>query len=386
MMTQFEGTHDLPIPDVDALTISQQLIDRISQHITQQQGIIPFDDYMAMVLYEPGLGYYSGGSRKFGESGDFITAPEVSSLFSRCLAQQSAEILSHFDDGIIFELGAGSGVMAKDLLLELQYMDCLPQAYWILEVSADLRQRQQLLLKETVPFYYDRIRWLDALPSQAINGVVLANEVLDALPVKRFQKTERDIIELGVRLTENGLDWGRLSATDQFNDMHTVLANDANFDVCMGLSSWLCSLNDCLHQGVMLFIDYGESNKDYYSIHRQDGTLLCHYRHRLHHDPFFFPGLQDITTSVNFTDVAEAADACGLRVTGYTTQAFFLLGCGLESLGQRQDTSISAAISQQVRRLTLPEEMGERFKVIALGRDYPHLLRGFALMDQRGRL
>ncbi len=397
MLTQFDDLTELPQPDHSALAISQMLTDVLHQRIEAANGVLPFDQYMSSVLYEPALGYYSAGSRKFGEAGDFITAPEISPLFSRCLANQCAEVLSGIDNGIILELGAGSGVMAKELLLELQRLEQLPDEYWIMEVSADLKQRQQTCLKQTLPNYYERIIWLDTLADKTFSGVLLANEVLDALPVKRVVKTEQEFFELGVSNKANGFSWQLMPLSAELESSLTKLSpavlsaipEDYRIEINIGLHAWLSTFAQCLKKGVMLFIDYGESEKEFYYPQKQDGNLLCHYRHRAHADPFLYPGLQDITCPVNFTALARSADSIGLQVSAYTTQAFFLLACGLESLSQnelQQGIEQSAVVSQQVRTLTLPEEMGERFKVMALTQHYPDALRGFAFMDQRGRL
>lgn len=387
----------LPVPEQDGLLQSEKLVSHIKGLIKEQGGMIGFDQYMSTVLYEPGLGYYSAGSRKFGAEGDFVTAPEISPLFSQCLAYQCAQVLNELGAADILELGAGTGAMARDLLLELEKLGLLPESYFILEVSADLKQRQQELLNKAIPHLIDRIIWLDSLLEKPFSGLILANEILDALAVRRFKKTSGVFKELKVGLNNDGFIWVEDEADTELGkalsqldgELPEALADNYVSEINTDLQKWLSGLESVLQRGVMLFIDYGYSTQEYYHPDRTDGSLLCHYRHRVHADPFFYPGLQDITTSVNFTVVAECADSLGLHVNGYTTQAYFLFGCGLENLFPdvgTLDIKSQTEIAQQVRKLTLPEEMGERFKVIALTKDYEQSLIGFSVMDQRIRL
>ena len=387
----------LPVPDRGALKQSEKLLDRIKESITEQGGVISFDQYMNMALYEPGLGYYSAGSRKFGPEGDFVTAPEVSPLFSNCLARQCKQVLSDIESGTIMELGAGTGVMARDILLELEKLDSLPEQYFILEVSADLKQRQQELINQSIPHLANIIVWLDTLPEKAFSGLILANEVLDALPVKRFKKSADTFNEVNVGLEHDGLIWVEVDADKALlktlekldQELPNPFPQNYTSEINTGLESWLSALNDSLKRGVMLFIDYGYSVSEYYHPERKEGSLLCHYRHRVHADPFYYPGLQDITSSVNFTAVAECADKLGLSVNGYTNQTYFLFGCGLDSLiidMASLDIKTQTIVTQQVRTLTMPEEMGERFKLMALTKDYDKALMAYSVMDQRVHL
>jgi len=387
----------LPVPDQAALLQSEKLVSHVKATMGEQGGVIGFDQYMKMALYEPGLGYYSAGSRKFGPDGDFVTAPEISPLFSKCLARQCAQVLSELGTGVILELGAGTGAMAKDLLLELEKQNSLPDNYFILEVSADLKQRQQELLNKSLPHLVDRIVWLDSFPKKALSGLILANEIIDALPVRRFKKTSGTYKELKVGLGNNEFIWVDADAEPEMVKVLEQLEHDLAYpfpenyisEINMDLEQWLSALEQVLESGAMLFIDYGYSASEYYHPERTDGSLLCHYRHRVHADPFYYPGLQDITTSVNFTAVAECADKVGLNVSGYTNQTYFLFGCGLDQLVadmDSQDIKSRIKIAQQVRTLTSPEEMGERFKVIALTKNYNNAMLGFSIMDQRVRL
>ena len=389
-------TVDLPEPDVDAREHSLRLQEKIRDEIGAQGGMISFRRYMEMVLYEPGLGYYSAGARKFGRDGDFTTAPEQSDLYSRCIARQCAEILGHTGGGMIMELGAGTGAMAAATLTELKTLDCLPEQYLILETSADLKQRQQQLLASVHPDYYSSIVWLERLPSRKFNGVILANEVLDALPVHRIIIDKNGVSELAVACQSGAFvykqvepDEALLHYTERLQQYFTgPLSESCTTEINPELDAWIASFSDILEQGVMLIIDYGYPGKEYYHPQRMQGTLKCHYRHQVHDDPFFYPGLQDVTASVDFTGVAEAAVDTRLEVLGFTTQAYFLLACGLSDMveEQRHDDFRFLQLSQQAKLLTMPGAMGEQFKVIALGKNYPHRLRGFGISDQRGRL
>lgn len=399
-MTQAKTTNIdsvLPVPGQQALQQSDKLVEYIKRLIHEKDGSIGFDEYMSTVLYAPGLGYYSAGSRKFGVDGDFVTAPEISPLFSKCLAYQSAQVLNELGSGSILELGAGTGVMARDLLIELEKLDLLPENYFILEVSADLKQRQQELIKQCLPHIYDRVSWLDSLPEKKFNGLILANEILDALTVKRFKKQSEAYKEIKVSYENELFNWTDAEAEDELQKaLKQIEAGLAEpfpdgyvSEVNLNTKPWLKGLEEILQRGVILFIDYGYSKQEYYHPARNDGTLLCHYRHHVHTDPFFYPGLQDITCSVDFTNVAETAHSLGLHVSGYTNQAYFLFGCGLEKLLTdiaSLDIKSHTEITQQVKKLTMPEEMGERFKVIALTKEFNQGLIGFSIMDQRARL
>lgn len=400
IMTQAKPSNinsSLPVPEKEALLQCEKVVDHVKRLINKQGGSIGFDEYMDAALYAPGLGYYSAGSRKFGAEGDFVTAPEISPLFSQCLAYQCAQVLAELGSGSILELGAGTGAMARDLLLELEKLDLLPEKYFILEVSADLKQRQQQLLKQSIPHLFECISWLDALPESSFDGLILANEILDALVVKRFKKLSGQFKEMKVALDDDGLIWIEDDAGEELlkpltqleSELPEVFPDGYVSEININTMQWLSGLETVLQNGVLLFIDYGYSKQEYYHPSRNDGTLLCHYRHHLHADPFFYPGLQDITTSVNFTDVAESAHSLGLHVSGYTNQAYFLFACGLEKLlGDiaTLDTKSHIEVTQQVKKLTMPEEMGERFKVIALTKGFNQGLIGFSVMDQRARL
>ena len=381
----------------DEAALSAKLTKKIQKEIDIAGGHIPFSRYMHLVLYEPGLGYYSAGAQKLGAGGDFVTAPEVSPLFSRCLARQCADILDHIDGGDIFELGAGSGRMAVDLLRELEKLGKLPTHYLILEVSADLRRRQQEMIRHQMPGLQSRVVWLDELPRHPVHGVVLANEVIDAFPVERFRIDDGEVREMGVTVAGDDLVLDLVPAGQQLGAAVRRLeelrgasfADGYESEICMSMPAWMASVGQCLERGVILFIDYGHVRSDYYHPQRNRGTMLCHYKHRAHEDPFFRPGLQDLTAWVDFSELAEAGVASGLDLAGFTTQANFLLGCGLEELATGiagDDLAERVELARQIKLLTLPGEMGERFKVLGMSRDFDYRVRGFELRDLRHML
>ena len=375
----------LPVPGTEAAQHSARLVEFIRQDIAAQGGWISFARYMELALYAPGLGYYTAGAHKFGEAGDFITAPELSPLFGRSVARQVAEIMMHSAPHIL-ELGAGSGKLAADMLAELERLDSLPDSYAILEISADLRARQRILLRERLPHLLDRVHWLDALPEK-FSGAIIANEVLDALPVHLVRWRDSAITERGVALAEHGFIWQERTITDtallQAAQLISV-PEDYVSEICLAARGLINSLAQRLDHGAMLFIDYGFGAREFYHPQRSSGTLMCHYRHHAHDDPFFLPGLQDITAHVNFTDIAECGIDAGLELVGYTNQAFFLINCGITAL--LQDTSPEnlrdyLPLSAQLQKLTSPAEMGELFKVIALGKGIKEALQGFSSGD-----
>ncbi|HRD65842.1 MAG TPA: SAM-dependent methyltransferase [Candidatus Competibacter sp.] len=407
MTFKFTDRHDIfPAPDPVAAAHGARLLDRIRSEIAEAGGAISFARFMDLALYAPGLGYYRAGARKFGPGGDFVTAPELSPLFSRCLARQCREILARLGGGTILELGAGTGVMAADMLRELRALNALPERYAILELGGELRERQRQTLAERTPDLLERVVWLDALPEPGLRGVVLGNEVLDALPVERFRITPdgprrlevawngADPVTMGLA---PGLEW--VEGADDPALTAAVMRIEAELgwrlpegyvsEYVPRLADWVRAIAESLVAGALLFVDYGYSRREYYHPERADGTLLCHYRHRVHADPLILPGLQDITASVDFSAVADAACAVGLEVAGYASQNYFLFGCGLMDLLAEVDSADTVRYLERVRQvklLTLPGEMGDRFKAIALTRGVDIPLCGFAFRDERCRL
>jgi len=372
---------ELPSPDADALAHSRKLAAHIRAAIEAGGGWISFERYMELALYAPGLGYYSAGARKLGTAGDFITAPEMSSLFGHTLAQQVAEILG---EGLteILEVGAGSGALAASLLEELERLDALPARYLILELSADLRERSRDTLASRVPHLLERVAWLNQLPP-SFSGAVIGNEVLDAMPVHLIKKAPGGTIELGVECSDGEFRFAPRPASGALQQAVATLHLPDNYRSEIGLAAqgFMRSLGACLTKGVAIFIDYGFSSVEYYHPQRNEGTLMCHYRHRAHADPFFLPGLQDITSHVDFSAIAKAAAEAGLQLAGFTTQAGFLVNCGITGILSRtppDDALHYLPQSNLANRLLSPAEMGDLFKVIAFSSDFDHPLLGFA--------
>ncbi|QRN04893.1 SAM-dependent methyltransferase [Legionella sp. MW5194] len=358
--------------------------------ILQACGEIPFVEFMQHALYAPGSGYYSAGLQKFGAEGDFITAPELTPLFAQTLAVQCQQILKELDRPVLFEFGAGSGRLCVDLLKALEALQCLPEQYLIMEVSGNLRQRQHQLIQTELPHLQTHVQWLERWPEQGFDGVMIANEVLDAMPVHRFLQTEQGLLESWISVDEQGQLSERFKPCDNsrlINYLQQALPDlpcPYQSEVNLFTEDWLKECSRILHRGAMLLIDYGFPRHEYYHPDRNQGTLMCHFRHHAHSNPLIHVGEQDITAHVDFTQVAEAGHDAGFHVAGYTNQASFLLANGLLSLLERiADGPQRIRAQQAVKQLIQPEEMGELFKVIALtkGIDFP--LQGFLLHDKR---
>jgi len=414
-MTASGSPSMLPAMTTEEAEHSQRVSQAIRARIEAAGGWLPFDEFMELALYAPGLGYYTAGGVKIGHGGDFTTAPELSDLFSTCVARQCSEVLAR--GGAILELGAGTGRMAAAIMTALAALECLPERYFILEVSADLRARQQDRIGQLPAELRDRVEWLDALPARPLRGVILANEVLDALPCRRLVVRDGRAIELGVgieraatgiavtgdasrsresewrfveqeaadtgdgaRATDLDADWAAIDASLHGSVWGGALPNGYRTELCTRINPWIASLSDSLESGLILLFDYGLPRAHYYHPQRSNGTLRCHFKQRAHDDPFINVGVQDITAWVDFTRVAEAADAAGLEVRGFATQAAFLLGLGIESLvaGPR--------LASEARQLLMPGEMGEAFKAMALTRAFDESLSGFSVQDLRHSL
>ena len=385
----------LPEPTGELKQLSRALADRMRSEMAAE-GLLPFIRFMEMALYEPALGYYSAGLHKLGASGDFTTAPELGDLFAGCLARQIAEVSEDLGAYDIVEVGAGTGQLAADVLLALP-PDRLPDRYRILERSADLKAVQRETVASHAPELAARVSWIERPPEEPWRGVLLANEVLDALAVERFRIGTEGVEQLCVREDGERFGWAARPAPERLRrEVEKVLSGidgglPAGYrsEINPQLESWLAAVTGQMSRGLALFVDYGYPRHEYYLPERNDGTLMCHYRHRAHGDVFFWPGLQDITAWVDFTALAEAADACGLEVEGFTGQAMFLLGCGLDRLLQQRmadSDDEGLGLSAQTRQLTMPGMMGERFKVMGLGRQLERPLTGFSLQDLRTRL
>jgi SAM-dependent MidA family methyltransferase len=370
---------DLPPPEAGARAHSERVRELVAARIAANSGYLSFADYMDVVLYTPGLGYYSAGAQKFGAAGDFVTAPELGSVFARCVARLARATLRQLGGGVILEVGGGSGALAADLLLALR--DTPPERYLLLDVSGDLRERQRQAIAARVPELLPRVAWLDAPPAATWQGVLVANEVLDALPVERFRIGPDEPEQLGVRIAEGRLAWAARPAPAPLAgairnleaQLGSPLAAGYTGEIGPRQASWLRALLGPLGRGLALWIDYGGTRREVYHPGRREGTLACHYRHRRHDDPFFLPGLQDLTAWVDFSAAASAAAECGFEVSAYATQAHVLLASGvLDDLPAGADVADPERLReiQEVQRLLLPGEMGERFKVLALARDF----------------
>lgn len=393
------GQDPLPQPDAEAQSFSQALSEKIVAAIEAAGGWIPFSEFMSLALYAPGLGYYSGGAHKFGAAGDFVTGPEMTPLFGQTLARTIAPLLAA-SHPILTEAGAGTGKLAADLLQALEAMDALPERYNILELSAELAARQRTHLAATVPHLLNRVIWLQTLPEQ-LDGVIIGNEVLDAMPVElvHWQAGQGQRLGVSVKTTEGGIRFVTTAGDTSPERAEHIRAladkyqwpDDYTTEIPEAGPAWITTLAQRLRHGALLLIDYGFPRHEFYHHERTGGTLMCHYRHRAHPDPFYWPGLQDITAHVDFTAIAEAGFDAGMEVAGYCTQAGWLMDAGLlDLLAALQPVDYTQADAQWVRTqhavqtLLSPAEMGEFFKVILLTRGLPADLRipGFVRSDR----
>ena len=396
MQPDHRGLHELPEPDADSARHVKLVTAHISALIEAAGGDISFAEFMQQALYAPGLGYYSAGATKFGAAGDFVTAPEISVLFGQVLGTQCAAVLRQVRGGNILELGAGSGALAVTILNRLAALEALPDHYFILEVSADLKERQETRLREEVPGIADRVAWLSGLPTDFC-GAIIANEVADALPVERFLKKDGSTLQSRVANGKDGFSWRHIAAPDKLRNaieyieqqIDQPLADNYESEISLGLAEWIGDLRRCMQAGFVFIFDYGVSRREYYAADRQRGWLRCHFRHRAHDNPLVLPGIQDLTAWVDFTSVAEAGCNAGLDVAGYVSQAHFLMAGGLEQelagmaeLPARQQLKLS----REVKLLTLPTEMGENFKCMGLGLGDVTAPPAFSLSDRRHAL
>jgi SAM-dependent MidA family methyltransferase len=382
----------LPQPDADARAHAARVRAAVEAAIARAGGFLSLERYVALALYAPGLGYYVAGARKFGREGDFVTAPELTPLFGRALARQVGDVLAAVGGGDVLELGAGSGALAADLLDALGAGGRAPHRYLILEPSPDLRERQRATLRERVPDHLDRVAWCDDLPAR-FDGVVVLNEVLDAIPPHVIVRRDGQWLERGVIAGPSGLALDERPLADAAlialaQDRYPAQV-DYTSEINPAAEALVSSLAGRLSHGAVLILDYGFSRAEYYHPHRDEGTLMGHYRHRAHADPLLWPGLSDLTAHVDFTAMAEAGEAAGLHVAGYASQAAFLLGCGILDLLARTgapDGATYLRAAAAVQQLTSPAEMGELFKVLALSCDDALPWPGFSIVNRADRL
>lgn len=379
----------LPSPSFDALQHSQQLIALIKSKIAEQAGWLSFYDYMHLALYAPSLGYYAAGMQKFGAGGDFTTAPEMSPIFAQTCANVAAQVLLATKANML-ELGAGTGQLALHTLLSLAEKNALPQNYYILEVSSHLRQVQRETLLKLPETIFQRVQWLETLPD-AFEGFIIANEVLDAIPVHLIHQKNGEIYERGVKVVDAALQWDDRPLTPETNPslyaevVALKLPDHYITEVCMAAKGLIVSLAKSLQKGAILMIDYGFSAQTYYHPQRNEGTLMCHYQQYAHADPLINVGLQDITAHVNFTQIAQAAIDAGLEITGFTNQATFLMNAGILALMEQlnpADVTQYAPIASAVQKLLSPAEMGELFNVIMLQNNLDINVMGFQRGDR----
>lgn len=382
----------LPTPAADALRHSERVADFIRGRIDAAGGRISFGEYMQHALYAPALGYYAAGAAKFGACGDFVTAPEISPLFGRILANQCAPALAALGDAAVLELGAGSGALAVAVLQRLLELDTLPARYLILEVSADLIERQRQRISSELPELPVAVQWIDAWPA-AFDGVVIANEVADALPVERFERRADEVLQQFVATGDAGFrcEWQAASAAivarvaEIEASLGRRLPDGYRSEVSLGLPGWIRDIVASLHAGVILLFDYGLPRREYYAAERGKGWLRCHFRHHAHNEPLIYPGIQDITAWVDFSTIAEAASQLDAVVAGFVTQAMFLLNGGLDNeFAEFNDRTIAdqLEIARQVKLLTLPSEMGENFKCMGLSKGNAPIPGAFANGDR----
>jgi len=381
-------------PDTPASRHSIAVAQHLRGQIEDAGGVLPFDQYMDIALYAPGLGYYATGTRKFGQGGDFVTAPEIGPLFGGCLAHEVGLVLETIDDACLLEFGAGSGALAQSLIEALSADGRLPSRYCILEISPDLRERQRQRLEPLAEHHGLKIEWLEQLPDGPLQGVILANEVVDAFAVTRFRVIEGRPWRAGISIDGDGFAWEWIDDLDPDSGAAKIvqqyeLVEGYISEVCPRAEAWIHALGVSLQRGLALVIDYGFPAREYYLPERSQGTLRCHYQHRAHNDPLILPGIQDVTCHVNFSALAEAGRTAGFDVLGYTSQESYLLALGLLDLATPQpddDEKLMLARAAEVKQLILPSQMGEAFKVMAFGRNIEQALAGFKLRDRSSSL
>jgi SAM-dependent MidA family methyltransferase len=369
---------ELPAPDAASAEHSRRVAEYICQRIEEEGGSISFAEFMQHVLYAPGLGYYVSGTTKFGAAGDFVTAPEISPLFGQVLARQAASVLQQLDDRQILELGAGSGVLAATMLRKLSQLNALPNRYFILEVSADLIERQKEFLHGEVPDLAAVVEWLPELPAE-FSGVIVANEVADALPVERFTKAGNLLRQDRVAEDNGNFSWHQVDASgtlleavdDIEKSIGSNLPENYRSEICLAVAPWIGDLVNCLRKGFIFLFDYGVTRREYYAPDRSEGWLRCHFRHHAHNNPLILPGIQDVTAWVDFSALANAAVEHDAGIAGFVSQAHFLINGGLqEELADFTSLPLEEQVelSRQTKLLTLPGEMGENFKCIGISR------------------
>lgn len=396
-MGVIEKTNGLPPVSQSALINSREVTALLLQAIAKSGGRISFDQFMDIAMFAPGRGYYDSVNHIFGDGGDFTTAPELSPFFGQCIARQIRQVMASMGQTNILEFGAGSGVLAENILLELEKYDCLPQTYYIYDISPSLRKRQFSRLQKNLPHLIHRLEWLNNIP-QEFDGVIVANEVLDAMPVQKVvfhsrsphQETFVTAKDSELILMDGPLGSARLSnEMDRIVQVWPDIEDGYRSEINLGMKQWIVRVSQMLGQGLILLIDYGFTRREYYQPINHMGNLMCYIQHQDHDDPLLYPGIQDVTCHVDFSLVAESFQAQGLNVAGYTNQGFFLAGCGLEELYQAAATDDEQKLlemNQGLEQLILPHAMGETFKVIGLTKGIDDELIGFSVANERDSL
>ena len=349
---------------------------------------------MDLALYEPDWGYYMAGARTIGPAGDFVTAPELGDVFGRCLAYKVADTLSRLEtSGNVYEFGAGSGRLAVQILNELRRLECPFTEYAIMEVSPLLRNAQRTAIANHAKWALERVKWCEKLPHDGMRGVIIVNEVLDALPVELFRLENGVVKQAFVAQSGDGFKFDYRMYPEPyfekcFDDLELQdIVEPYTSELHCRANAWLTTLGEALVSGSILIIDYGFPEHEYYHKDRSQGTLICHRRHRTNHDPLAYVGCQDITAHVNFSMLTRVADDCGLEVNGFTTQGAFLLDAGILDMNSDTVSELEhARLMNEVMTLTSLSEMGELFKVMELTRNVSSSQIGFGSFDHRHRL
>jgi SAM-dependent MidA family methyltransferase len=373
ILTKLLPSH-LPPPNNISLDHMEKVVAHIENKTTLHQGMISFSKFMEYCLYAPGLGYYSAGATKLGKEGDFITAPEISPLFAKCIARKCLKFMAASSKNIILEFGAGTGKMAADILLELEKHQSLPLRYLIVEVSAELKERQNKTLADKCPWLLPRVEWLNQLPQEKISAIILANEVLDAMPVNKFYWDQKKLYEYYVAINNGCFEWILAEPSqdliNEFNEsIYAFVKNENNYEseVNLRVGPWLKAINHFITDGDILIFDYGFLDEVFYHPQRNSGTIMCHYQHHAHDNPLVLPGLQDITSHVNFSQLIREAEKNGFAISQYQTQADFLIEQGITDMVEPLTQEIEQyKQAQALKYLLLPTEMGEIFKVLTL--------------------
>ena len=372
---------NLPLPNHDEKYISDIALSEIKQKIKLNGGKISFSKFMHHALYAPVVGYYSGKSEKFGESGDFITAAEETGILGRIIAKQCSVILNEIPDASIIEYGPGSGALAISILKQLLKMDLKPRAYYMVDVSEDLIERQKNRISTEFPEIYDSVIWISKIPD-GFSGIVIGNEVIDSMPFERFMISDKRILQFFVGIKEEELVNKLEPANPELKKYVKQIESKIGKYLCDGFISevsfkgrdWINEISLKLNQGMVILLDYGVSRSEYYSDDKNQGWMHCHFKHHKHFEPLIYPGIQDITTWVDFSLISETAKANGMMVDAYLTQAQFIINNGIEDefLGfDSMDTKKQMELTRQIKLLTLPDKMGSNFKCLVMKKNFP---------------